>query len=375
MEQPVGEKGIVYGQVLGDWGTSLCMLGHRKEGLPLTRKSQVILRRLNALAELAFTNNVLGFITSDPVEAKICLQDSLTYYKNVGARWGIAMALTNLGLIVSAEGAFEDAERYYREAMEINRELNDRRGKTWVLYGLGDLAYKRGAYVKAKEYFLECYTISNEIGNNQYLRNSISRLADIARLTGEYDEADSCYQKSLNIAREAGDAHAIAWSTVALGANARSAGAYEDALVLYQQALKGFLSLDNSLGLSVIYTALGSVILALGDKKKAHHYTRLALKVGIETPHDELYLPVLTGSTDFIEASGMVEGVVEFVALVNNYPHGDVSAREQSQAILNQLKLRLSPAAFAAAMERGSALGAEAAALALLEDLRSETVE
>jgi tetratricopeptide (TPR) repeat protein len=383
-DQPEGEKGIVFGQVLSEWGCFLSQLGRSKEGIPILRKSQAVLRQLDAQAELAWTNNLLGFSTNDPMEAKQCLQESLDYYREAGVDWGIALALSNLGYLEVAKGAFRSAESYFKKAIEINQKLDDRRAMALTLFGLGDSSYQNGEYRKAKKYFRDCYSYSEAIENHQFLRNASTRLGDLALLTGEYEEAQKFIQKALFIAKDNGNQGEIAWSTLTLGSLAFNIADYENAIVYYNQALADFKNTRNSVGLSIVYGGLGNVSLALGDDRDAQHYLRQSLEKAMEIQKDWLYLSFLSHSLALIQASGKLERSVEIAALITHHPLSDsgeiaamvtnriqssVFACAQAQKLLDRTKNQLSPIAYTKALERGKALEVEPTAKGFLGEL------
>ena len=107
--------------------------------------------------------------------------------------------LIKLGNAARLRGRTFPAEGYYREALRLFLEAEDRRGEGASLGSLGIVADSRGDYGEAERLYRESLAIMREIGNRQGEAGSLNNLGALAYNRGDYDEAVRLYRESVRI--------------------------------------------------------------------------------------------------------------------------------------------------------------------------------
>ena len=118
------------------------------------RASMVIQRELNdpaAVARLFIHLGDLALQRTDYDDAHQYYQGSLAHCRNHGERKGVADSLHKLGKIDQATRGIAsfDAQRHYRESLEIYREIGDIIGEGRLLVDLAEIEYQHGEPLKA----------------------------------------------------------------------------------------------------------------------------------------------------------------------------------------------------------------------------------
>ena len=100
---------------------------------------------------------------------------------------------------------FREALQYWKQALTIYREIENREGEAKSLGSLG-LAYKSlGQYKQAIEFHEQSLKISREIGDRQWEAGSLCNLGLAYESLGKYHRVIEFYEQSLEISREIGD--------------------------------------------------------------------------------------------------------------------------------------------------------------------------
>jgi len=132
-------------------------------------------------------------------------KQALTIYREIENREGEAKSLGNLGLAYKFLGQYKQAIEFHEQSLEISREIGDRQWEAGSLCNLG-LAYQSlGKYHRAIEFQQQSLVISREIGYRQGEAISLGSLGSAYYVLGQYDKAIEFQQQSLVISREIGD--------------------------------------------------------------------------------------------------------------------------------------------------------------------------
>jgi tetratricopeptide (TPR) repeat protein len=113
--------------------------------------------------------------------------------------------LGKLGILHYSLGEVQRAIEYYQQALEIAREIGDRRGEGADLGNLGNAYSDLGEVQRAIEYYQQALEIAREIGDRRGEGNHLGNLGLAYRDLGEVQRAIEYYQQALEIAREIGD--------------------------------------------------------------------------------------------------------------------------------------------------------------------------
>ncbi len=178
-----------------------------------------------------FTATLVGWS-----EATVFFEESLALARSLGDRYGTALTLSELGVIVSLEGEYERAERLLEEAIALAMEEDSER-RLWIRM------------------------------------TTIGNLGLLARARGDIDRAVTLISQSIVLSREAGDTYAIATGLNNLGEAERTRGDLRAALPHYQEAIRLQDAIGDREGLAYSFAGLAGLAMATGD---AFYAARLA---------------------------------------------------------------------------------------------------
>ena len=137
-------------------------------------------------------------------------------------------------------GEVPKAIEHYQQALEISRDIGDRRGEGNHLGNLGNAYAGLGEMPKAIEHHLQALEISREIGDRRGEGNHLGNLGSAYARLGEVLKAIEHHQQALEISREIGDRRGEAADLGNLGLAYARLGEMPKAMEHYQQALEIF---------------------------------------------------------------------------------------------------------------------------------------
>lgn len=127
-----------------------------------------------------------------------------------------ARAHRSLGFLLDATGDPDGAERAFRRAAALARDLHDRAGEAGVLRDRGFGHWRRAEYPEAERLALEALAIQNESGDRAGRGASLDLLGRIALKRGRTDEAIGLLAQAVELRGTAGDGHGEVESRLAL---------------------------------------------------------------------------------------------------------------------------------------------------------------
>lgn len=213
--------------------------GRLQDGLQLTR---------TALAETSdgqgperaaclLAAGILACLQGEHAEAGAWLGAALSSLRRSGDRRGCAIAEAFLGHTSRLEGRYERAAGHYRNARDIQTELDNARGVVWSEHDLGLLALERG----------------------------------------DADEAEQRLTAAERWFVEAGDEWALAWVRLALGMNALRRGRVEDAVAWLGESLVSHTRSQDRRGIRECLVGFAEAALVLGRDREAARLEGAAL--------------------------------------------------------------------------------------------------
>ena len=123
----------------------------------------------------------------------------------------VAALMNNLGFVSFRKQKYDEAERYYREALAMNRKLlgNDHQFVVKHLCNLGSTLHEKGQLGEAEKIFREALTTVRKMPQDHPIVGSpLYGLAGVLVDRGQLDEAEEHYRESLAVRRKAlGDQH------------------------------------------------------------------------------------------------------------------------------------------------------------------------
>jgi predicted ATPase/serine/threonine protein kinase len=205
----------------------------------LLRESLTLYRQLGDKRGMANSHNTLGnvaYAQGNYEMAARLFAEALARRKELGDRWGVAASLNNLAAVAHDRGDYGEAAALHKKSLLIKRELGDRRGLAFSLHNLGEVAQHQGDYGRAKEFLEESLAIQRELGDKVGVAFALNNLGNMALIRGDYECAAELCKEGLVFIQEVGDKRGIAQSLEGLANVACAQGDYERTTRLYGAA-------------------------------------------------------------------------------------------------------------------------------------------
>jgi tetratricopeptide (TPR) repeat protein len=228
-------------------------------------------------------------------EAEKLYRQSLDIAEKIGDTAGVASSLHQLGIIQQYRGNYEEAEKLYRQSLDIKKEIGDTAGVASSLHQLGMIQEYRGNYEEAEKLYRQSLDILKEIGDTARVASSLHQLGMVQQYRGNYEEAEKLYRQSLDIAKEIGDTAGVAQSLHQLGMVQQYRGNYEEAEKLYRQSLDIAKEIGDTAGVAQSLHQLGIIQEYRGNYEEAveHYITSLSIFLKQGSPNADIVVESL----------------------------------------------------------------------------------
>ncbi len=144
----------------------------------------------------------LSFCASTLPERYRLNEESLTLFREIEDRMGIADAISELGGAANVGKEYARSQRYMAEALSLYRQLKKPRRIARTLHNMSYHAFLRGDYATAKELELEALQGHREMGDRLGELIDLQSLAWSCYYLGEFTDALAYCEASLSIQRE-----------------------------------------------------------------------------------------------------------------------------------------------------------------------------
>ncbi|KGN92016.1 hypothetical protein HQ43_08200 [Porphyromonas canoris] len=136
---------------------------------------------MNGIGNISLT---LGHYDEAEKYFKQALEGEVLLENNIGQ----AINLANLGAVYEARKEYDAAQEYYEKSLEQNRLGKSYVGEGLCLSYLGDIYKKQKRYEQAKEYYRQSYDIMQEHSDRFHWLTSCISIAEINHLVGNKSE-------------------------------------------------------------------------------------------------------------------------------------------------------------------------------------------
>lgn len=192
-------------------------------------------------------------------------------------RRGIGNALGKLGTLHLRTGEYEDARECFQESLEIWRELGAHHETATVLDDLGVAAWEQGDLDEAASYLDRSLRLCRQLGDRDGAADCLNKLGMVRWSRGSLDSAREAYERSLAIREETGDRRGQASCINNLGNVALDRGDYDVAQEHFERALELFDEAGDERGRRLMRLSLGNVAMDREDYEEAREYFGEAL--------------------------------------------------------------------------------------------------
>lgn len=180
-----------------------------------------------------------------------------------------AKALVGAGILAWRQRDYEFATMQLQESMTFFRELGDLSGGAQALHFLGVIAEHHGDYDRARTLLAESLVNCRKSEDKRRMAVSLNSLGEVARCQGDYVEAHALYEESLELRREMGEKRGVAIALGNLGHVALYQGDVERARALFTEALSLAGELVYKVAIAEYLEGLAGVAVADGRPARA----------------------------------------------------------------------------------------------------------
>lgn len=136
---------------------------------------------LNGIGNVSLT---LGYFDQAEKYFRLALEDEVKLNSDIGQ----AINYANIGAIFEERNQFDSAYTYYNKSLEFNRKANSDMGIGLCLIHLGKLYEKEKNYDKAKDEYIQAYDLMHQISDRWHWLEACISIARINLLDNNYQE-------------------------------------------------------------------------------------------------------------------------------------------------------------------------------------------
>ena len=284
--------------------------------------------------------------------AKQLLSEALEIARELGERKEEAFALNNLGILATTMGEYAQAQRYYQASLAIKQDLGEPNAIAITLVNRTQVAYLMGEYAQGTELAQETIALSQSLGRKDLVADSKYFLGEIARGSGNIEEARRWHEAALALYRELAKPWAIAVCLDGLARVAIETNEYGKAHQLAHEGLEYAQSVGHSGITASCLNTMGRIACALGDYDEAKRLHRQVIQTAWTAKQPPLVLDGLIGIAALRTKTGQPDAAVELLAFVINHPATIACERDRAARLLAGLETHSSPDLIAAAKEK-----------------------
>ena len=181
-------------------GVSVALRGEYDRSVQHLAEATTIAREADELNTAAGCLLWLGWVFEHLGEwdqARETLQECYDLYDSQGNQWGMAFALSKLGLVADGQKEYAEGKRCHLRGREVLAELGDRPGQAYTASRLSASAYGMGEYAEARRWGVLGYESFAELGHRWGTTASLCRLGFAELGLGNVGEARTCFYDAL----------------------------------------------------------------------------------------------------------------------------------------------------------------------------------
>ncbi|XP_055381974.1 G-protein-signaling modulator 2 [Condylostylus longicornis] len=268
---------------------------YHKLDLTLARSINDRLGEAKSSGNLGNTLKIMGKFD----EAVLCCDRHLVLSRQLGDRLSEARALYNLGNVYHAKGkhygqkspgdfadivkeSLEKAVEYYKQNLNLMKELGDRGAQGRAYGNLGNTYYLLGNFKMAIEHHEERLRIAKEFGDKAAERRANSNLGNSHIFLGQFEEAAEHYRRTLALAVELGEKAIEAQACYSLGNTYTLLRDFKSAINYHNRHLDIARLLGDKIGEARACWSLGNAHSAEENHEKALQYAEEHHRLAVE---------------------------------------------------------------------------------------------
>jgi len=220
-------------------GTLAWIQGDNVEANSQLDQSITLWRRLEDKLGLAASLRDAGIVavySGELERAHAYLHESIEILQETDNTWDLALAFYNHGLVSEAQNNNPAAQEDFKESQALFRSLNEPWGLSVALCGLGRIAGRETEYPAAHAYLAESLGLARKLDDPWSIAGALYLLGEVSRLQNDPMQAIKQYTESLKLNQMVGDKQMISFALHNLGKIAQLQGELDRAALLFGAA-------------------------------------------------------------------------------------------------------------------------------------------
>jgi len=255
-------------------------------------------------------------------------------------------ALHKIALYYYIKHDEDSSSVYYTEAIKTMQYLADteknKKKKEQFLDAVANLMLTTGAicfekdeFAQSAEYYRQAIEISKQVNDSLALSKGIVNMGMVLENQGKYDEAIKNYFTSIKIFEQFHDKKGIAISYLSIGNILRKQNTLKKAIASYNNALKIFMDMNDKQGESFCYNNIGICYGNLGDHKKNLEFWNKALAIYEKDGNENGIARMLSNISTIYQEWGDYDKATEYVLKSLKINEKNRNSRNQMAAYVN----------------------------------------
>ncbi|WP_371181677.1 protein kinase domain-containing protein [Xanthomonas sacchari] len=225
-----------------------------------------------ALGKLAIlSGNAATAVDEDLLRAQLLFRRGRDLY-------GEAETVNALGVGYGRLGLAQQAQAQYLRAVELRRQVGNRRGVATSLRNLAGTLSIGGAFAEAEQKLQQAQALYAELGDRDGQAAAANELGLLAEERGDYPQALQAFRGALAAWRALGDAHGVAETLNNIGFAHFQLGDLDSAQAFWEQAARAYADLNDATGRVRTAQNLGLLATARGHWAQAQSLLTQALR-------------------------------------------------------------------------------------------------
>ena len=135
-------------------------------------------------------------------------------------------------MVAQEQRRFEQAEDYYRQALDLKLEFGDRHGAASTYHQLGVVAQEQRRFEQAEDYYRQALDLFLEFGDRHSAALTYHQLGRVAQEQRRFEQAEDSYRQALQAFRDGGDERGASQEATTLGVFLAEVGRHDEAFAV-----------------------------------------------------------------------------------------------------------------------------------------------
>lgn len=183
-------------------------------------------------AKTLYAAGTLAFMQGDEHTARACHEESLSIYRSLNYREGIADALIGLARVALLQRDHVEMKKRSDESLAVARDIGDKKRMATALHHAVEALRRQGDYERARPLYHQSIELHSEIGDERGVALELHNLGNVARQTGDLGRAVALFEESLTMAYRLKNTRLMAYCFLGLGNVGAAEGSAEQAAIL-----------------------------------------------------------------------------------------------------------------------------------------------